>query len=59
MLTEEAQQKKNYLEGIQNQLKQKEENKTQEEINKNIIDEEEFELIKKKKISKRDYKNQV
>lgn len=57
MLTEEAQQKKNYLEGIQNQLKQKEENKTQEEINKNIIDEEEFELIKKKKISKRDYKN--
>ena len=57
MLTEGAQQKKNYLEGIQNQLKQKEENKTQEEINKNIIDEEEFELIKKKKISKRDYKN--
>lgn len=37
----------------------KEDNKTQEEINKNIIDEEEFELIKAKKISKRDYKNQV
>jgi hypothetical protein len=35
----------------------KEDNKTQEEINKNIIDEEEFELIKAKKISKRDYKN--
>ncbi len=58
-MTEEAQKKKNELEQIQLQLKQKEENKTQEEINKNIIDEEEFELIKKKKMSKRDYKNEV
>jgi kinesin family protein 6/9 len=49
-MTEEAQKKKNELEQIQLQLKQKEENKTQEEINKNIIDEEEFELIKKKKM---------
>ena len=40
-------------------MKQKEENKTQEEISKNIIDEEEFELIKKKKMCKRDYKNEV
>lgn len=59
MLTEQAQKKKTQLEDIQLQLKQKEENKTQEEINKNIIDEEEFQLIKKKKISKRDYKNEV
>ena len=40
-------------------MHQKEETKTPEEIAKNIIDEEEFELIKEKKVCKRDYKLQL
>lgn len=44
------------MEAITTKLHQKEDNKTQEELAKNIIDEEEFELIKQKKLNKRDYK---
>jgi kinesin family member 6/9 len=51
-----VQRKKEALEDINNRIHQKEENKTQEELAKNIIDEEEFELIKQKKVCKRDYK---
>lgn len=50
------QRKKDALEDINARIHQKEENKTQEELAKNIIDEEEFELIKQKKLCKRDYK---
>lgn len=40
-------------------LRIKEEAKTQEELMKNIIDEEEFEMLKEKKLCKRDYKLEV
>ena len=56
---EEIQRKKDALEGINGKLQQKEENKTKEEMMKNIIDEEEFELIKQKKACKRDYKLEI
>jgi kinesin family member 6/9 len=54
--TEEIQKKKDKLEELSGKLHQKEDNKTPEELAKNIIDEEEFELIKQKKVCKRDYK---
>ncbi len=54
--TEDIQKKKDKLEEISSKLHQKEESKTPEELAKNIIDEEEFELIKEKKVCKRDYK---
>jgi len=54
--TEEIQVKKDKLEEITTKLHNKEDNKTPEELAKNIIDEEEFDLIKEKKVCKRDYK---
>ena len=50
---------KENLEWISQSLKTKEDGKTQEELSKNIIDEEEFELMKQKKKCKRDYKLEV
>ena len=47
------------METINGKLQQKEDNKTKEELIKNIIDEEEFELIKQKKSCKRDYKLEI
>lgn len=57
--TEEAQNIKQKLEEISTNLKAKEDGKTQEELSKNIIDEEEFEMMKEKKKCKRDYKLEV
>jgi hypothetical protein len=54
--TEEAQKKKERIAELDAGLKSKEEGKTQEELSKNVIDEEEFEMMKEKKRYKRDYK---
>ena len=56
---EDIQKRKEALEEINAKLQQKEDNKTKEELMKNIIDEEEFELIKQKKQFKRDYKLEI
>lgn len=59
MKTEGAQRKKERIDELSAALRTKEEGKTQEEIIKNIIDEEEFEMLKEKKLCKRDYKLEV
>ena len=57
--TELAQKKKERMDELSAALRIKEEAKTQEELMKNIIDEEEFEMLKEKKLCKRDYKLEV
>lgn len=54
--TDDAQKIRDRLDEIGASLKAKEDGKTQEELSKNIIDEEEFEMMKEKKMCKRDYK---
>lgn len=57
--TQQIQRRKERLQLITTKLHQKEDNKMQEQLAKNIIDEQQFELIKEKKVCKRDYKLQL